>query len=67
MASDGNLDILSILELYRRFAADLRAVHERMGRLYRSRCRPWRNRSLLHIAALAATEGSVAGRAWRGR
>ncbi|MBL8737333.1 MAG: class I SAM-dependent methyltransferase [Planctomycetes bacterium] len=45
-----------ILELYRRFADDLRSTRARMRRLYRSRCVPWRNRSLLHKIAARAVQ-----------
>jgi predicted O-methyltransferase YrrM len=44
-------DLQWILQLYREHADALRAVRARMRSLYRSKCVPWRNRSLLHKVA----------------
>lgn len=54
-------DLAWILDLYRRFADDLRAVRRRLGRLYRARCVAWRDRSLLHKVLARAVE-PLAGR-----
>lgn len=42
------LETSFVLDLYREHGAALRAARQRMRRIYRSRCVPWRNRSLLH-------------------
>ncbi len=51
-----NPDLAWILDLHRRFAADLRPVRSRLRQLYRARCVPWRNRSLLHKLAARAVQ-----------
>ncbi|MBX3462941.1 MAG: class I SAM-dependent methyltransferase [Planctomycetes bacterium] len=56
MASNVEVGIQGILELYRRFADDLRSTKARLRKLYRSRCIPWRNRSLLHKLAARAVQ-----------
>lgn len=56
MNSSPDIATNTILELYRQHAADLRAARERMRRLYRSRCIPWRNRSLAHKLAARAVQ-----------
>jgi predicted O-methyltransferase YrrM len=47
--------VAHVLRLYERYGDDLRRVRERLRSLYRSRCVPWRDRSLLHkvLARLA--------------
>jgi predicted O-methyltransferase YrrM len=42
------LTVEHVLELYTRFREDLRRARERLRLIYRTRCVPWRERSLLH-------------------
>jgi predicted O-methyltransferase YrrM len=50
------LSVEHVLALYTRFRDDLRRARERLRLVYRTRCVPWRERSLLHRLAARAVQ-----------